>query len=104
MFISRKLPLNAKKSELTVFRQKAANIDYDIKFKLDGKGLTPVNTEKYPGIFLDEHLQWSKQLSHIQVKLNRGIGILSKLRHNMNLKALEIVNHSLFASHLQYSD
>ena len=30
-------------------RQKAANTDYRIKFKLYGKGLTPVNTVKYLG-------------------------------------------------------
>ena len=32
-----------------VTRQKAANTDYRIKFKLYGKGLTPVNTVKYLG-------------------------------------------------------
>ena len=39
----------------------------------------------------DVHLQWSKQLAHVQVKLNRGIEILSRLRHNANLKTLKIV-------------
>ena len=29
--------------------KKAANIDYGIKFKLDGKKLTPVDTVKYLG-------------------------------------------------------
>ena len=72
--------LNVKKTELIIFRRKAANIDYGIKFKLDGKRLTPINTVKYLGILLDEHLQCSKQLAHVQVKLNRGIGILSKLK------------------------
>ena len=81
-----KLSLNVKKTELIIFRRKAANIDYGIKFKLDGKRLTPVNTVKYLGILLDKHLQWSKQWSHVQGKLNRGVGILSKLRHNTNLK------------------
>ena len=86
-----KLSLNVKKTELIIFRRKAANIDYGIKFKLDGKRLIPVNTVKYLGILLDKHLQWSKQWSHVQGKLNRGVGILSKLRHNTNLKTLKIV-------------
>ena len=43
-----------------------------------------------------------KQLTHVQVKLNHGIGILKKLRHNANLKTLKVVYHSLFASYLQY--
>ena len=97
-----KLSLNVKKTELIIFHWKAANIDYGIKFKLDGKRLNPVNTVKYLGIFLDEHLQWSKQLSCVQVKLNCWIVILNKLRRNTNLKTLKIVYHSLFASYLQY--
>ena len=30
-------------------------------------------------------------MAHVQVKLNRGIEILSRLRHNANLKTLKIV-------------
>ena len=61
-----------------------------------------MNTVKYLGILLDENLRWSKQLAHVQVKLNRGIGILSKLRHNTILKTSKVVYHSLSASCLQY--
>ena len=35
-----------KKTELIIFRRKTANIDYGIKFKQDGKKLTPVNAVK----------------------------------------------------------
>ena len=73
-----KLSLNVEKPELIIFFRKAANIDYGVKFKLDSKRLTPVNPVKYLGILLDEHPQWSKQLSHVQVKPGHGIGILRK--------------------------
>ena len=62
------------------------------------KDLTSLNTVKYLGIHLDEHSHWSKELAHTQVKLNRRIVILSKLRQNTNLKTLKIVYHSLFGS------
>ena len=97
-----KLSLNVKKTELIIFSWKAPNIDYGIKFILDAKRLTPVNTVKYLGILLDKHLLWSKQLSRVQVKQNCGIGVLSKLGLNTNLKTLKIVYHSLFASYLQF--
>ena len=103
--IANKLSLNVKKTELIIFRRKAENIDYGIEFKLDVKTLTPANTVKYLVILLDEHLQQSKQLDtyfNRGILLNRGIGILSKLRHNTNLKTLKFVYHSLFASYLQY--
>ena len=38
--------------------------------------MTPTNTVKYIGVFLDEHLLWSKQLNHITTKLNQVIGVL----------------------------
>ena len=59
-------------------------------FKLDDKTLTSVNTVKYLGIVLDEHLQKNKQLTHVQPKLNFGIGILSKFKHNTNLTTLKL--------------
>ena len=37
------------------------------------------------------------------MRLNRAIGILSKLRINANFNILKTAHHSLFESHLQYS-
>ena len=37
---------------------------------------------KYLGVLLDKHLHWNQQISQIEMKPNRAIGILSKLRHN----------------------
>lgn len=45
-------------------------------------------------------LQLTKQFSNVEIKLNRAIDILSKVRHNSNLDILEITYHSLFGSHL----
>ena len=57
---------------------------------------------KYLGILLDEYPHWSKELPHVQVKLNHRIVIISKLRNNTNLKTLKLVYQSLFGSHIQY--
>ena len=61
-----------------------------------------ISTAKYLGIFLDEHLLWTKQVNWVNSKLNQTIGILSKLRYSTSLPILKIVYHSLFGSHLQY--
>ena len=57
---------------------------------------------KYLGVLLDEHLHWNEKISQVKMKLNRAIGILSKLRYNANLSVLKIIHHSLFGSHLLY--
>ena len=98
-----KLCLNTQKTELIIFRPTCLKIDPSIKFKIQGKRLIPAHSVKYLGVLLDEHLQWTKQLSNVKIKLNRAIGILSKLRHNSNLDILKITYQSLFGSHLLYA-
>ena len=62
--------------------------------------LIPTQSVKYLGMLLDEHLQCSKKLSHVKVKMNRSIGTLSKLRYNPNPDILKIKYYSLFSSHV----
>ena len=57
---------------------------------------------KYLGVLLDEHLNWNEQITQVKMKLNRAIGIISKLKYNANLSVLKIIYHSLFGSHLFY--
>ena len=53
-------------------------------------------------VFLDEHMSWNEQIYQIKQKLDRAIGIFSKLRSHMNLTTLRIAYYSLSQSHLQY--
>ena len=84
-----KLCLNFQKTELIIFRPTSLKIDLAINFKLQGKRLISAHSVKYSGVLLDEHLQWTEQFSNVRIKLNRAIGILSKLRHNSKSRHLE---------------
>ena len=97
-----KLSLNVKKTELAIFRPRKLKIDHSFKFKLDGKRLVPTDSVKYLGALIDEHLLWNKQIAKIKMRLNRAIGMLSKLRINANVNILKTAYHSVFESHLQY--
>ena len=97
-----KLPLNIEKTELVVFWRQNAKLNNFFKIKLDGR-LFPTGSVKYLGVLLDEHLTWSPQISHVQMKLSRAIGILSKLRYQANTDILKTVYHSLFGTHLIYA-
>ena len=101
-----KLSLNIEKTELVVFRRQNTKLNNSFKIKLDGKRLFPTSSVKYLGVLLDEHLTWSPQISHVQMKLNRAIGILSKLRYQANIPfmyILKTVYYSLFGTHLLYA-
>ena len=87
---------------MIISQQKKKQLDHSFNFKLNGKRLFPTSSVKYLGVFLDEYLNWNKQLVHVIAKLNQGIGILSKLRHSTNLNILKSVYHSLVGSHLHY--
>ena len=97
-----KLFLNIQKTKL-MFHPASLKIDPAIKFKLPGKQLIPNQSVKYLGVLLHEHSQWTKQLSNVKIKLNRTIGILSRLRHNSNLGISKTTYHSLFGLHLLHS-
>ena len=86
-----------------MFRRQNTKLNNSFKIKLDGKRLFPTSSVKYLGVLLDEHLTWSPQISHVQMKLNRAIGILSKLRYQANIHVLKTVYHSLFGTHLLYA-
>ena len=75
----RKLCFNIKKTELIIFRPHTKKLDHSLKFELHGKRLTPAHSIKCLGVLLDEHLKLTKQVTQVKTKLNRAIGILSKL-------------------------
>ena len=97
-----KLSLNVGKKKLVVFQRQNTKLNNSFKFKLV-KRLFSTTSVKYLGVLLDEHLTWSPQVSHVQMKLNQVIGIISKIRYQANINALNTVHNSLFWSHLLYA-
>ena len=75
-----KLSLHIKKTELVLLKPKKLKLDHSFKFQIDGKRLIPIHSVKYLGVLLDEHMSWNEQIYQTKLKLNRAIGILSKLR------------------------
>ena len=55
---------------------------------------------KYLGVFIDEHLKWDAQLQHINNKITKNIGILSKLRHYVPISTLKELYYTLIYPYL----
>ena len=51
---------------------------------------------------MDEHLNWKKQIANVTKKINRGIGILAKLRSYLDPKLLTTIYYCIVYSHLSY--
>ena len=104
-----KLSLNIKKTKLALFRPKKLKLDHSFKFMKDDKKLIPIHWVKYLQVLFGEHIFWNEQIYQIKLKLNRGIGILSKLCRHVNLNILRtaylihsfnLILYSLFQSHI----
>ena len=57
--------------------------------KLNKHKLTLRKTVSYLGITIDESLSWIKHTDNVCTKLSRANGLLSKLRHYVNLHVME---------------
>ena len=101
-FKAKKLSFSVTKAELIIFHSTFKKADHILKIKLEMKRLTQNDTVKYPGVLLDDHLLWSKQINHVATKLNQAIGILEKLSSRASLRILKMTYYSLFCSHLLY--
>ena len=75
-----KISLNARKTELILFKSKMKKLDFDLKLKRNSKKLYPTKSVKYLGIKIDENLTWIDHINDIAIKLNRANAMLFKVR------------------------
>ena len=72
------------------------------KINIDSNNIEQVNKTKFLGIAIEEHLNWATHISHLCNIIARNVGILQKLRYFILAYVLQILDHSLILSHLQY--
>ena len=97
-----KISLNTGKTELVIFRTKSKKTDKKMNFRICGQKIKFLNKTKHLGIILDEHLTFKSHLENLKFKLNRGNGLLSKIRYYVKKDLLRTIYYALFDSHLRY--
>ena len=60
--------------------------------------LYPTDSLKYLKIHLNKYLRWKHQINNAAVKLNRANAMLSKIRQNVDIKALKSIHHAISES------
>ena len=98
-----RISLNSSKTEYVLFRHPNKIINFDVKFKLNGKRLFPSKFIKYLGVLIDENLSWNFHINEISKKLSRANGMLCKVRHFVSSETLRSIYYAIFSSHLTYS-
>ena len=78
---SNKISLSADKTEIIILRSNWKHIIKYLNFRIRGQKINISNKVKYLGIQMEQHLDWDVHIKNVIPKLNRAIGILSKIRH-----------------------
>ena len=66
-----------------------------MKIEIDGKTINEHKSVKYLGILIDCHLNWKEHIQQLSKKISRGIGVLCKIRHYVNVKILAQLYHAI---------
>ena len=80
-------------------RQKHIN---PILYSLNGVEIENVDSFKFLGIFINNHLIWSTHIGMVANKLSKIIGILKRLRYVYPEQVLLQIYNSLFMAHINY--
>ena len=55
------------------------------------------------GVYIDQHLHWGPQITHINNKLAKNIATITKLRHFVNLHTMKQLYYSFIYPYLTYA-
>ena len=100
--VANKLTLNIKKSQFMIIsKRKGVNFNA-FKLKINGVALERCSAYKYLGLWIDEGLTWKKHLKHVCQKLSKACGIISKIRHCVDINTMKIIYYALGYSYLRY--
>ena len=80
--------------------QKLSNLDIDpsmtpFKLILNNCEIRRVKKTKYLGMIVDDSLTWENYIDYITLKINRGIGIIRRVRQLIPEKALLLLYQTL---------
>ena len=96
------LSLNISKFNFVLFHPLQKKLNDPIKLYVNNTLLEEKNHVKYLGIMMDNNLNWKGLATYIAKKMERSIGILSKLRYYVTLDTLITLYFALLYPFLIY--
>ena len=79
--IANKVTLNLTKSTFLFIPPSQKKLNRNVELKLNNEKLKEVKEAKYLGVLIDSKLKWKSHIQNVNMKVAKGIGILSKVRH-----------------------
>lgn len=98
-FKSNKLLLNGKKSSFIHF---SYNNSESKPLFIDNDKINEVNDTKFLGVMIDKELKWGPHISNLCKKLSKSVGIITRLRNELDSQTMLTLYFSLIYTHLTY--
>ena len=96
-----KLTLNVEKSNLVLFRSTKKTVE-TLNIKIKGEQIQEKDYTKYLGILIDNKLSWNCHIKHVNLKISKGIGILTKLRRYLSKSVVRTLFYAFVQPHIDY--
>ena len=101
-FRANQLSVNPLKTKYIHFSRHSVAIDINIQLKIDSVPLERVNTTKFLGIYIDEHLTWESHIKYCMKKISSGTYAINMSKHVLSRSHLLLLYYSLVQPYLQY--
>ena len=105
-FNANKLSLNKGKTKYTLFHNIRQKDNIPLKLPtlfINDKEIKRVDSIKFLGIMVDEHLTWRNHITTTENKISKNLGLLYKAKRFLNMNALNIL-FSFIHSYLNYGN
>ena len=73
-----------------------------LNIKIKGEQIQEKDYTKYLGILIDNKLSWNCHIKHVNLKISKGIGILTKLRRYLSKAILRRLFYAFIQPHIDY--
>ena len=107
-FNSNRLTLNVSKTRYAVFRSKNMVLPTNMSLKIGNEEISRIGVDmpeqsfKFVGHIIDEHLNWTYHIRHVQNKISSGNFLLAKAKNFLPQNILLNLYNCLIRSHLEY--
>jgi hypothetical protein len=81
------MPFNPDKTEIMI----CSNMDLsnNLNFSFNGELISNISSHKHLGVTLSHDAKWSEHIEYIVKTISKHLGVLRKLKFNMNRLSLE---------------
>ena len=102
-FKANKLSLNVSKTNFIVFRSSKKTIPIiDTELSIDSIIIPKVETSKFLGVLIDQHLKWNYHINAISKKIMKNTGIIKRISHLLPPQILKNLYYALIYPYLTY--